>query len=103
MTAEKEKLLEDALARLRRERQESIDRRIASQVFMKAFVKAHAPKRNPELERWLAAYELTIWDVRRSPVTGLRYIEVFDDVEYQTISNTIIHLPDRFQEKNANK
>lgn len=97
MTAETEKLLEEALARMRRERQKKIDREIARDIFMKAFVKAHAPKVSPELARWLKQYDMTIWDVRKSPVTGLKYIQIWDDLEYRDASYTIIHLPDKFQ------
>lgn len=95
--------VEEALARLRRQRQEAIDREVAREIFMKAFVKAHAPKRNPALERWLKQYDLTIWDVMESPVTRLRYIQVWEDVEYRELSYKIIHLPDKFQNKNGKK
>lgn len=96
--------IEEALARLRKQREQRIDHEVARTMFMKAFVKAHAPKRNPALERWLKDYDMTIWDVRKSPVTGLLYIQVWDDIEHRDASYTIIHLPDRFQNHgNKNK
>lgn len=97
MTAERDRLLEEALARIQRERQEKIDRENARAVFMKAFVKVNAPKKNPALERWLKQYDLTIWDVKRSAVTDFLYVEIYEDVENREPSYKIIRLPDKFQ------